>query len=469
MKIILIYPRMKYPSGDPPLGVAYIASYIREKVNNVDVKIIDTTFNSSFEFVKRKLKKENPEIVGIYATTNMIKDAYKIAKIAKRYAKLVVLGGPHPSVLPKETFRECKFIDVIVVGEGEYSFLKIIQTFKKTKNLQVLTKIPNTYVYIKKSIKSSKKRYFIKNLDTIPFPAWDLLDMNKYIINWFQMDSVSPKLKGTSILASRSCPFNCYFCQPVLKTMFGNTIRTRSPENIVDELIELRKQYKINSFIFQDDTFLIDKQHVNKFCDLLRENDLSFLWGFNTRVDLFQNQDEKLIKKMYNCGLRLVCIGIESGSQRVLNDIYNKGIKLNQVEKTVTTLKKYGINVRGFFIIGAPTETTKEIIQTIRLATNLKLNEATFSIFSPLPGTYLYNLTKEKGWKTKDDWNEYDYYAHTGLSSGNLNEKRLRFYQRLAFILFYLHPNRCKYLLNSFKTPKRSLLKIKTYFFEDKK
>lgn len=456
---------MKHPSGDPPLGIAYIASYLRENVKDVKVKIVDTTFNDSWTFVESSLKRERPDVVGVHAMTPMIKDAYKVAEIAKSCgAKLVVFGGPHPSVFPESVFKECRHVDAIVIGEADFSFAQIIKKFGRSKNLKNLLQIPNLVVRVEGGIEKSKERFFIKNLDDLPFPAWDLLDMKQYIEGWFQMDAVSSKLRGTNIIASRYCPYNCSFCQPIPKIMFGNFLRKRSLESIISELIELKKIYNLNSFYFTDDMLLMSKQEMGRFCELLEENKLNLLWGFNTRVDQFGIGDIPLLKKMYEHGLRSVCIGIESGSQRILTDIYNKGITLKQVRKAVYIFKKCKLKVRGFFIVGAPTETGKEILKTIIFSSRLKLDEAPFSILCPMPGTRLYDMLKEKGWKIREDWELMDYYSRSVFISDTLGEKELRLYQRLALILFYLHPYRWKYLLNSFISPRRTWLKLKNYF-----
>ena len=146
-----------------------------------------------------------------------------------------MLGGPHPSIRPIEVIN-LPYVDAIVVGEGEYSFWKIVDEFEKRQEVADLVGIPNTYVKVKGRIYPSNERHFIKNLDEIPFPARDLLEMELYIKHWFQLDAVGPNLRGTNVYLSRSCPFSCSFCQPTLKIMFGKFLRRRSPQNIVEDL-----------------------------------------------------------------------------------------------------------------------------------------------------------------------------------------------------------------------------------------
>ncbi len=459
MKILLAYPKMKYVTGDPPLGVAYLASFLKKR--GYEVKILDTTFNHSWKFVEKTIKSEKPSILGIYSATTMIKDALKTADIGKASGvPLVVLGGPHPSMRPEETLNH-KSVDAVVIGEGEYSFYKIVQAFEETGDTKNFIKIPNLYFKLNGKIERNKERYFIENLDSIPFPARELLDMESYIKHWFQMDVVSPGLKGTAILTSRSCPYECAFCQPTVNRMFGGIIRRRSPENIIEELKHLKKKYKINAFQIYDDIFLIDSNYIESFCDKLMEEDLGLLWTCHARVNILF--EEKLVKKMYAAGLRSVGIGIESGSQRIL-DMYKKGINLNQVKGAIKSFRKHGIKIRGFFIMGAPTETVKEMKKTIHFAVNSRIDEGVFSILCPFPGTYIYEMAKERGWEISEEWNPDFYYSRSGFKSGTLPEKLIKRYQQLAMLLFYFHPFRARYLLNSLLQPRRSVAKIKTYF-----
>ena len=225
MRVLLVFPNMKIKTGEPPLGVAYIASYLRER--GIKVNIIDTTFKNSYSFIRSAIKKQRPDIVGVSVLTTMINDANTIAEIAKSYGvSLVVFGGPHSSVQPEKTL-ENKNVDAVIIGEGEYSFYKMIRAFEKRESIVDLKGIPNVYVKCNSKIEKSKRRYFIKDLDTIPFPARDLLDMKNYFKHWFQMDIVSPGLRGTNIYTMRSCPFDCTFCQPTLKTMFGSLYRRK--------------------------------------------------------------------------------------------------------------------------------------------------------------------------------------------------------------------------------------------------
>ncbi|MAG77993.1 hypothetical protein CL616_01370 [archaeon] len=445
MNIGIIFPRYKYPTGDVPLGIAYLSSYI-QKHNNIKPTIIDTTFHKSIEETKQKI--QDFDIICFSIMTTMLKDALTLAKYIKnKYPHTkIIFGGPHTTVLPEQTLKnDC--VDAIVIGEGEKTFSDLIKNnldFSKTNGLWYDDKKnpPNT---------------FIHNLDDIPFPDLEQLDMDNYFKNWFQLESVKFGLKGINIIASRGCPYDCTFCQPTLSKIFGKKIRKRSAQNIKQELLEWKNKYGIKAFMFQDDTLIADKKWVSEICKEIK--DLKLLWGCNVRANLI---DEESLRKMKAAGLRKVFMGIESGSQRVLNKVYDKRISLDQVKEAVKTVKKLGIRIQGYFMIGAPTETLQEIKQTIKFSNELDLDEATFSITTPLPHTYLYDKIKDQITK---DISEFDYYK-VSVFKHELGERKLDSLRKQALLKFYLNPKRIHNTIGSFLTPKsfvRNLKKLKRF------
>ncbi|MHA1791212.1 MAG: B12-binding domain-containing radical SAM protein [Promethearchaeota archaeon] len=460
MKVLLIYPRFKYPTGDPPLGLLYVASFLRKSYKEgLDLDLFDATFNPSFDELTRLIIEKKPDIVGIYCNTLMFQDVLKIAWISKIGGAITVIGGPHPTIKP-ESFSACSDVDFIVVGEGERIFLDIV------KHVGEGLDFPSD-VLVSRSGKAlvlrAKGKPLVDNLDDLPFPCHELLDMEKYIENWFQMDIVNPDLKGTNIIASRGCPYQCSYCQPTLKMLFGKRVRIRSPENVISELKYLKRRFGLNSFIFADDTPTFFKSWMEDFCNLLIDEGLDFIWGCNTRVGLL---DDGLLKLMYRSGFRRLMVGIESANQRILDDYYNKGIKASDVLPFCRMVKMNRIRIFGYFMLGAPTETLDEINRTINFAFTLPIDEATFSITTPLPGTYLAEKFRSAGLLADDDFSSLDYYRSSGKIS-SISSRTLRRLQRVAFLKFYLHPRRWRYLINSFlkySGLKKSFLKIQRLF-----
>ena len=430
MKIALIFPRYRYPSGDPPLGVAYLSSYIRENSNH-KIEIIDTTFDKSELFLISKIKKGNYDLFGIYSNVVVYRDALRVAKILKTFnpGTPIILGGPYATVMPEDVLKD-RNVDAVAIAEGEITLLQLLKNNLNFKGVKGIWYKKNGRIY-KNSLRNS-----IENLDSIPFPARDLLQMNKYIKNWFQLDSFSTSLKGTHIIGSRGCSYNCTYCQPALRKIFGEKIRFRSPENIVDELEHLKKEYKMNSFIFEDDTFIINKKWVENICDEIIERDVDMLWGCNVRADLVRKQ---LLKKMKDAGLVKLYIGIESSNQRILDSVYNKKITIDQVKRSIRIGKELGLKIQGYFMLGAPTETIKEIKQTIRFAKGLDIDEAMFSITTPLPGTYLYKKTKSM---IDREIGEFDYYKRYVFRDSPERKQLILFLKKKAYLEFYLSPKR---------------------------
>ena len=197
------------------------------------------------------------------------------------------------------------------------------------------------------------------------------------------------------------------------------------------------------------------------FCRKIRKNGLDILWGCNTRTDTI---NEKLMRVMHDAGLRKLHIGVESSSQRILNEIYHKGIKINNVRKTLSDAKRIGITTMTFFMLGAPTETREEIDQTIRFARSLNIEEATFSITSPIPGTKLYDYVKER-YPISSNYDDFDYYGKRAFE-GEVSYNELRWLQKKGLLYFYTSPYRWNYIFKHLSSPKgiyKMLIKLKRF------
>lgn len=451
VKVALVFPRFRYPTGDLPLGIAYIASSLL-KNTSAEVRMIDTTFFKDFEEAENRFRDEMFDYVGISIMTPMIKDARKIISIARKYspsAKIVV-GGPHPTAMPEETFRMID-ADAVVIGEGEEAFCEAI-------NRGGFEGIRGVWYKENGSIIKNEPREPIQDLDSIPFPPWHLFDLKKYFEYWFQLDSVSFNLKGMNLMTSRGCPYRCSYCQPTLALVFGKKVRRRSVENVIAELKELKEKYGINAFNFDDDTFNVDKEWVKDLCRRMIEEKLNLTWGCLTRANLV---DRELFAAMKEAGLRKVFFGVESASQRVLDEVFQKGITIAQVKNAVEVLNSLGLKVQCFFMLGAPTETREEINTTIRFARGLDIDEATFSITTPLPGTNLFNTSQKDISIPVEEFDYYKTYAFT-----NYTQKEMDKFKRKAFLSFYLSHKRLPYTLRMCLSPgglRKGLTKLRRF------
>ncbi len=436
MKVALIFPRFKYPSGDPPLGLAYLAARLRQRLG-VTPLLIDTTFSKDpLGMIESALSAERFDLVGISAMVTMADDALIVARLVKQLQPqaMLIMGGPHPTVLPERVLAD-PAVDAVAVGEGEDLLADIVEQGS-------LDNIPGLWTKDGDKLIEPAARAPIPDLDEQAFPALDLLPMDQYLASWFQLDTIQPGLKGTSVLATRGCPFACSYCQPTLDRLFGKKLRKRSPANLADELEWLIEQFGINAFLFADDTFIADKKWVRSFCKELKERELGLIWGCNVRADL---ADRELFQVMYEVGLRKVYVGIESFSDTVRYEIFNKKIDRQQIARAVDAARQEKINIQGYFMLGAPTETRQDVINTMRYARSLDIDDATFNITTPLPGTYLFDKFREQ---VTVEPEQMDYYKQLSFKpEGRVDQAFLNRARVGAYVWFYLRPFRLWHML----------------------
>jgi radical SAM superfamily enzyme YgiQ (UPF0313 family) len=373
----------------PPLGLMYIASYLREKSGH-DVRIIDAEIeNLSYEGLEKKIRKMNPDVVGINTLTLNLIDVRETARLVKKIDNNIktVVGGRHVDIYPYETISFPE-IDFAIIGEGEISFTKLVNTLDKECDYE---KIPGLFFKRKKKIVSTGQPEIHKNLDILPFPARDLTPYKKY------RSLLSKKSLFTTMITSKGCPYNCLFCDKP----YGKSVRTRSAENVVDEIEECAN-LGLNEILIFDDTFTIDKQRVLNICKKIKQRNIDIDFAIRTRVDLI---NKKLLSELKSAGCSRVQYGIESGVQKNLNKI-RKGITIKQIKDAVNAAKSEKLIVYGDFMLGFPGETESEMLETIEFAKKLDLDFAQFSITTPYPGTELYNNGVKEG-IFEDYWRKF--------------------------------------------------------------
>lgn len=447
----LVYPRFRYPSGDFPLGVASLAAFVREQASDWDVAVCDTTFDPRLGRIVEFLDVAKPDVVGVSVSTLTLGEALLACQLAADRGLPVIVGGPHATVDPASMIAH-ESVRAVVLGEGELATLELCRMLEAGERRAV----EGAWVELADgSIARSAGRRAVSDLDQLPFPAWDLIDMEAYVRAWGQLDSVRPGLRGANLSAARGCPFSCSFCQPVLDQMFGHRLRQRSPEHVADEIEALAGRYRIEGFWFTDDTFTIRRTWVEAFCDELERRDLHLVWGCTTRANLIAPE---LLRRMARVGLRKLGIGLESASERIREGVYRKGVDVAAVERTVRSAAAAGVQTLLFLMLGAPGETRQEMMATIRLATRLPATEASFSLYVPILGTALQQRMVAEGYELSLDYTDYDYYARQPFSH-EIGPFELRSIQRLGYAAFYAHPHRWRSTLRVLGSPagRRSL------------
>ncbi len=431
MKVALVFPRTRYPSGDPPLGVAYMAASLRDSTGQTPV-IIDTTFSKEpLLHIRGELQKDRYDLVGISAMVTMAGEALAAARLAKETNPdcLVIAGGPHPTTLPLEVLEE-PAVDAVCIGEGERSFTEVVEKSS-------LENVPGIYTRDGSGGLAGGASLPVADLDGLAFPALELLPMEDYLNHWFQLDSVQPGLQGVPVMATRGCPFKCSYCQPTLDHLFGKGVRKRSPENVIDELALRMEQFGINAYIFADDTFIADRKWVLSFCEELQSRSLGLTWGCNVRVDLV---DRELLAAMQGAGLSKIYMGIEVYDDERRSEVFNKRLTRSHVEESLHAARELGIHTQGYFMLGAPGESRSDVWDTVRYAWRLLLDDATFNITTPLPGTLLFDNYRDRIVCRSEDM---DYYKRYVFDEGNgITQGFLSRMQVIAYSGFYAKPRR---------------------------
>lgn len=422
----------------PPLGLCYIAAVVERA--GFGVRVCDCQAEGiDLAGLERLLAAERPDVVGLTATTVQYNGARQAAALVKRVcpAATTVIGGAHVSATMEQVLREEPALDVGVYGEGEITFLRLVGRLARGASLDgvrgLLTRRGEEVV-------RSDPRPAIRELDVLPFPALDKLrDLEAYV------PPMSRKVgeMTISVVTSRGCPMKCAFCD---QAIFGRTWRGHSADYIVAYLQHLRRRHAVDSVTFEDDYFSASRKRVLEVCDALERSGLGLRWGCSIRCDTIT--DEVLVA-MKRAGCVYVYVGIESGSQRVL-DMVGKGTTLAGIERAIHHIKRHGLQVIGSAVVGFPTETRAEIEATVRFVLALPLDGLSFFLFTPYPNTETYRMARESG-TLREDWDLFS--AHPSRLSyvpEGVSERFLLGLQRRVYMRFYLRP---RFLLSHLLRP----------------
>lgn len=416
------------------LGLAYLASYLRKHLD-CRISILDIEVRGlNYEQIKEAIKKEHADVIGITCLTPTIPHVYKIAEIVKKEINpkaTIVIGGIHPTALPEDTIKN-PYIDFAVVGEGEVTFYELVRAIKEKR--KDFDSIPGLYFKRDGAIVATPPRMGVPNLDDIPFPARDLFDLSLYYSAPTKKVSADP---AGPLLTSRGCAFNCIHC--ISRKMWKGSVRFRSIQNLLEEMEECINKYGIREFNIYDDTFTLNQERAMSICDEILKRGWNISWVSFSRVNTIS---EALAKKMKEAGCKKISFGLESGSQMIL-DLMRKQATVEMGKRAVEIVAKQGILVHASFMFGNVGETEETIQETIRLAKSLPLDNATFFITSPVPGTDLYELSKREGFITRETkWTEFAPLTNMSpvLVQRNVSKERLVYWQKRAFREFYLRP-----------------------------
>ena len=451
-RILLIYPpspvlnredRCQQPTKDlivipplPPTDLMYLAAVAEKAV--LEAKINDYSQNGDYE---ADLKEFNPDYLVVNIATPTLEHDLDAVKKAKEICPdvITIAKGAAFLTLADRIIKEHNELDFGILGEAENTLKEILEGKPKAEILGL-------YYKENDEVKFTGSRPFIEDLDSLPFPARHLVDNNIY------RRPDNNKVQAT-IKVSRGCPFHCFFC--LATPVSGTKVRRRSPENIVAEIKECVEKYNIKNFLFWSDIFNIDKDWTMKLCQAIIDSGLKITWSANTRAD---TADLEMAEMMYKSGCRLVSIGVESGSQYMLEKM-GKKITLNDVRRTVKVFKKAKIRIYNYFVIGLPWETEETVEETIKFAIELNSDFISFYTATPLPGSRFYDYALEHNLFDKETSFENAYY-YPAVNTHNLSRERVFELHKSAIQRFYLRP---LYILKMLSRI-RSFAEIKNYF-----
>lgn len=442
MKILFINPPytnfegLKESGGHMlPLCFGYLASYAREKIPGLEFEILDCEAEGlDYRQIKERVRVARPDAAGITTPTPPMEHVYKISEIMKEiYPDVpIVAGGIHSTALPRRTMEEGKKIDFIVMGEGEITFTELLLTLKNGQ--KDFSDIAGLCWRRENEIIINKGRELMENLDALPFPARDIFNLKLYYSA--PTKRVSEE-SATPMVTSRGCPFNCAHCPS--KIVWRGYIRYRSANNVVAEIEECINKYNLREFNFYDDTFTINKGRAMEICGKIIQKNLRIYWICFARAGTI---DDELIKIMKKAGCQKVSFGLESGNQNIL-DLMGKKATVEKGRKSVEIARRQGLKVHASFMLGNPGETEETIKETINFAKSLGLDNATFFITCPFPGTALYQVAQNLGYINQNTkWNEFAPLTSQRpiLVQDNLTQEELIYWQKKAFRQFYLRP-----------------------------
>jgi len=425
-KVLLIIPPNTLPSDSvrrigEPLSLLYLVTPLR--MSGYEVKVFDTTcegydniqiedgyvtYGSNSISIINELNKFSPDVVGVNCMfTAREKNALNVCKIVKGVNRdiRVIMGGLHPTLFPEKILNS-GYVDYIIMNEGEFRLVKLLDAINKNK---YDFDFDGVAYKVKGDIKINRSFSFIEHLDQIPFPDRDFVDMQKYFDIGRPYAPFSAERNVAQILCTRGCFNRCNFCSTV--QYWGQKVRSRSADNIIEELKLMINKYSIKEVQIIDDNLTANKKLSKEL--FIKMKELGLKWCTPHGL-MFNTLDKELIKLMAESGAYQLTFAVESGSERVLREIIHKNVYLDKVKELVDEAHKYDISVHGMFLTGFPGETKEEIMKTVNFPFTAGFDSVSLFIVNPLPGSELYQKCIEKNYITKD-------YNTMDFKSANIN------------------------------------------------
>lgn len=447
-RIILasVTPPGSYVYVTPPLGLLYIAAWLREKFA-LEIRIINQRVEGwSIERFIKEIVAFEPDIIGLSCLTS---SSYALPEITQNLRDalpdaLQVLGGPHIAALGAEAL-EVTAADVAVAGEGEMVMEQIVRAFVEGQSMDA---IPGLLRREEDGsvVKNDGQQPYIEDLDTLPLPAYDLIDATRY---WRQPAMAPiPCRKYIALFSSRGCPYGCMYCHNV----FGRRFRAHSPERVAEEVKISLKKYGAEEVEFLDDCFNLDRKRLLAYTELLLKETgpVKTIFPNAIRADLL---DEETVGALVDAGMYHTSLSLESGTPRI-QELIGKRLDIPRFLRAAELCADHGVFTNGYVMLGFPTETEEEMAQTIRVASESQLHISSFFRVTPFPNTPLYKYVEEQSPEklVKVPYNEMEYWrVKVNLSAAS--DATLDYYLGKAFREFYFRPGRLYRIMRDYPKP----------------
>lgn len=430
MNLLLVSPSNRSYVIMPSLGLGYIAAVSRQAGHTVSL-LHCLQARMTFEGFEAFLRRQAFDVIALQMFSFDLTPVARHLEIAKRVQPraVTVVGGYHPSGDPQGTLAALPQADFALAGEVELAFPALLAALQTRR--PDFSAVPNLIWRDQGTVRANPVRV-VERLDDIPFPAWDLMDPRTYPQAphgaFFKSFPTAP------IICTRGCPYTCTFCAG--KSITTRRIRVRSVDNILAEMRLLISQYGVRDFLIEDENFTAHRSLVKEFCERVLAEKLNIHWSCPSGVRL-DTLDEGLLKLMEQSGCYSLSVGIEFGTQRIL-DLTKKKLSLDVIRTKLALLRSTRIKITGFFLFGIPGETQAEMRETIRFARSLDIDRAQFNNFMPLPGSEIYADLRRRGLEPKD----FDHFFVHDVSfvPEGMTRREMKNLQRRAYLAFYLRP-----------------------------